>query len=83
MKEKRKIIVYGLGKVYNRLINLLQTEYEIVGVCDKNSEKSVEKYKFYSIDEVSSVACDYIFITSQKYFKEIKEELVHKYKIQP
>ena len=79
---KNKVIIYGLGKAYYNLINLLEAEYEIVGVCDKNPNRSVVNYTFYTPDELLHVEFDYIFVTSRKYYEEIKEELVVKFKLQ-
>lgn len=80
---KKKIIIYGLGRAYKELSKMLETEFEIVGCCDKNSERKIEGYTFYAVSELPNALYDYIFITSQKYFEEIKEELVRAYKIEP
>lgn len=80
---KKKIIIYGLGIAYKKLSKILESEFEIVGCCDKNPEQKIEGYTFYTVSELSHALYDYIFITSQKYFEEIKEELLRAYKIEP
>lgn len=87
----KSIILYGLGKTFKKLI---QTEhliewlesygYTIIGLADGNSDNlknviisnrsfDVKKIEGYTIENV-----DCVVITTQKYFTEIKQDLIKK-----
>lgn len=71
---KKKIIVYGLGKAYESQKNLIENEFDVVGYSDK--QKRV--LPLYVVpEEICKKNFDYIYVTSKKYFSEIKEELVN------
>lgn len=71
-----KVIIYGLGNVYQQCRKYLEKHYVIVGLCDKDENKLGEKgIKVEELPE-SVKQCDYIIITSSRYRMEIRGELV-------
>lgn len=76
---KKKIIVYGLGKEYEKQMWFLKEEFNIVGYSD-GKKAAVENYILP--DELRNCDWDYIYITSSKYINEIKEELINRYLIE-
>ncbi len=69
----KKVIIYGLGEAFENQKYFLQNEFEIVGYCDRNIF-NFEKYIFPTT--IALYDYDYIYITSEKYFDEIKLELL-------
>ena len=67
-----KVIVYGLGHEFELLRKLIEKDYEIVGYSDKRVV-NIENYIIPS--DICLYNYDAIFITCEKYYVEIKEEL--------
>lgn len=73
MKDKKRIIVYGLGKKYQQSKRYLENKYEIIGYSDSrylNTDGYIEP------KDICKYNYDYVCVTSVKYFVEIKEKLV-------
>lgn len=80
---KKKLIIYGLGQMFQSYYDektkrYLSEKYELVGLIDKNSDLlsnidlEINVYSFISKD----ISFDNICITSEKYYDEIKKEMV-------
>lgn len=88
----KKIIVYGLGGRCNEILEdepfkqmLIQRDMEIVAFADGDVKKRNTEIRFAgcvyrakTVDECLTVEFDYIFVTSNKYFQEIKDCLIEK-----
>lgn len=77
-----KCIVYGVGKDYNQYINSLRL-YEqlqtikILGVSSKQQiYEKVDGYDFISKEQLTCLDYDLIVITSERFFMEIRKELI-------
>ena len=77
----KRIIVYGLGKEYETQAFLLEREYDIVAVTDKNANKADLYSNFVMPELIVELDWDYIYVSSSRFFDEIKNELVSKYQI--
>ena len=82
MENRPRLLLWGIGKEYNRSLNLLkywesQGIIEIAGVTDKNIPKlaRIDGWKVYKTTEIDRVEMDYCLVMSEKYFFEIAEEL--------
>lgn len=78
LKNYKRIAVYGLGEMGNRLIDELNnTEIEIVYGIDKNVDDTFCNIKAYSIDEIGEIAesVDAVVVTAVFAYDEIKEQL--------
>lgn len=75
---KRKIVVYGLGKRFSKCRDFIETQYDVIGYCDKDNSKCTEKMKEYFIEkeDLKKHKFDFILITSEIFFDEIISELV-------
>lgn len=71
--NKKKVIVYGLGKAYENQKYFIENEFEIVGYSDKDP-KEVPLY--VRPEDISVKEFDYIYVTSNKFFDEIKQQLL-------
>ncbi|MCI9141201.1 MAG: DUF1919 domain-containing protein [Lachnospiraceae bacterium] len=83
MDSKHKILLWGIGQEYNRVINALkywedQNAIEIVGVTDKNIPdlEEIDGWKVYKTIEIHELNIDYYLVMSEKYFLEISKELL-------
>lgn len=75
--EHKKLIVYGLGKAFSEVFPYLESIFDIVGFSDSNPREKMEK--FIEPDHLDEYEFDYIYITSEKYFHEIRETLTEKF----
>ena len=71
--NKKKIIVYGLGKAYENQKYFVEKEFEIIGYSDKVS-KDIPLY--VAPEDINTREYDYIYVTSNKFFDEIKQYLL-------
>lgn len=69
----KKAVIYGLGEAYEEQKYFLQNEFEIVGYCDKNA---INMEGYICPDNIFLLDFDYIYITSEKYFEEIKSDIL-------
>lgn len=76
-----RIVVYGLGKEYIRQRFILEREYIIVGVSDKNTELRKQYSNYVEPERIDEIQYDYVYVTSQQYYEEIKTELCVNYAI--
>ncbi len=72
LKDK-SVIIYGLGADYEERKDFLHEEFHIVGYSDA---KNFDIDKFVPLKALSQAKCDYIYITTRKYYREIKEILI-------
>ena len=82
MENIPRLLLWGIGKEYNRSLNLLkywerQDIIKIVGVTDKRIPEltEIDGWKIYKTAEVYKSDMDYCLVMSEKYFFEIAEEL--------
>lgn len=80
-----KIIIYGLGKRFEEMFKeneeFWTRKFEIVCVCDKNYSGATIFYANKDIpvvkpEQVNIYSYDYIIVTTNKFFDEIKEKLI-------
>lgn len=70
MCERKKIIVYGLGKEFRLTERYLKSKFDIIGYCDKKIVGGIR------LENIPKLKYDYIYISSSKYFQEIKENII-------
>lgn len=80
-----KIIIYAMGQIFERYKTGIKWS-DIKAVCDKKIKDSRFIYEEYEIPVISPVAMsdyeyDYVAIFSNKFFEEIKQELVGEYSV--
>lgn len=79
MREKKKVIIYGLGIGYARIKDYIENRCDVVGYSDSDSEKQKMlgggQSKFILPERLLELEFDFICITSKKYFQEIKSKL--------
>lgn len=87
IREMEKIIVFGAGK---RLEELLESGYmaqfEVLAFCDSDVKKQgmiIEGMRIISPDKINEYEYDAVYISTEKYFDEIKQKLVSSFKINP
>ncbi len=75
---KIRLILWGIGKIYNSMINLLKCyedldQIEIVGITaqDLPNFKYLDSYRLLNMEELQEESYDYLIIMSDVYFKEI------------
>lgn len=75
---KIRLILWGIGKVYNSIINLLKCyedleQIEIVGITaqDLPDFKYLDSYRLLNIKELQEESYDYVMVLSNDYFSEI------------
>lgn len=76
---KKKIIVFGLGKMFKSFMQIYdEHRVDIVAVCDNNPNSQSTFAKVYNRilpEQISSYEYEYVVITSS-YFNEIKSQLI-------
>ena len=79
MREKKKVIIYGLGIGYTRIRDYIMNQCDVVGYSVRNGDRreilGEEKNKFILPEHLTDAEFDFICITSKKYFQEIKNRL--------
>lgn len=73
----KKIIVYGLGKEFEKIRVYLNKRYDIVAYCDKNKKYEWSIY----ISDIAKYEFDYIYVTTERFYEQITTELVSDYRI--
>ena len=76
----KNVIVYGLGErfqLFQKWEDEWRTEYNFIGVCDKQAPDDDLKYEFIERDRLKNVSFELIIVTSDKYYGEIKDELIY------
>jgi Exopolysaccharide biosynthesis protein len=75
---KIRLILWGIGKIYNSMINLLKfyddaDQIDIVGITAQNlpDYKYLDGYQLLSMKEVRTTEYDYVMVLSDDYFTEI------------
>lgn len=75
--RKKKIVVFGLGKIYRVFLRLYDsTKAEIVALCDNNEKALVntKTEKTVRPEEIAGLEFDYVVVTSS-YYNEISSQL--------
>lgn len=76
MREKKKVIVYGLGIGYTRVKDFVENRCDVVGYSDRDTSRQKilgERFnRFILPQNLPDVEFDFICVTSKKYFQEIK-----------
>ncbi len=73
--KKKKIIIYGLGEIYEEQKEYLKHKYEIVGYSDTYKDLSTV-YGGVNPEDIIKCSFDYIYITSFQCFEEIKNYIL-------
>ena len=78
-----KVIIYGIGRRYQRLkINIIRDD--VIAICDRNIEELTgQEYETVSADEIRNLDYDYVVVTSSILFDEIVRDLIFKYGVNP
>lgn len=76
--SKKRVIIYGLGKDFKQQVGYLENEFDIIGYCDAQEHNM---NNFISPTDLGKYEYDYIYITSSRYYDEIREDLLLKYKV--
>lgn len=89
----QKIIIYGIGNDFHTYFDQIslyrnmteKMEVSVLAFCDGNEKRIGEKvyignemHEIKNVQTVLSASCDYIVVTTNKYFQEIRESLTEK-----
>lgn len=72
MSGKKRAVVYGLGQEYEKQKEFIYYKFIVVGVCD-TYRTDVQKDR---LEDALGREYDYIYITSTRYYSEIKEQVL-------
>ncbi len=79
LPEQSRVIIYGLGAAYHRLLEKwpaeeLEAKFQVLGVMDAHN--TTEDFPMIAREQLEEIDYDYILVTSGKYYREIKESLM-------
>ena len=77
----KKLILYGLGKIFNEYKQYICWE-NVIAVTDKYIEEKKDCYNgilMIKVEEIQNMAFDYIIVFTDRYFESIKTELIDSY----
>lgn len=74
-----RAIVYGCGKEYEKQRLFIEKEYDVIAVSDKNKAALSMFGNGIAPNEITNVNYDCIYVTTSKYYKEIRKELIETY----
>lgn len=85
MKKGQKVILYGMGNFGEKIVRALDENskripYVIVAYMDKKQKNCLE-HIVIGPEMLFDLAYDYIVVMTEKYFVNIKQELVQKYMV--
>lgn len=81
MGKMTRILIWGIGRDYNRHLNLLKywehQNIEIVGITDKNlpDVETIDGWKVVKIEQLNQIEFDYILVMSEKFYLEILSDI--------
>lgn len=75
MNDKRDVIVYGLGKEFEKWRTWIEKKYHVLGYSDSDMEKSELYCPFLKKTELRESQAD-ILITTSRYYEEIRDMLL-------
>lgn len=88
LKQKKAIVIYGMGQRGIQVLNAFlekkrkrEIVWELLAVADKKESSFMcggRKYTTISREKLKELKADFVLISSEKYFDEIKEELMQK-----
>lgn len=87
METLKKVVLYGIGKLGKKMINAINAHkgelpYEIVAYMDKNKGCYLG-HDIIGLEMIKNLTYDYIVVSSETYYENIKNELVEKYFVEP
>ena len=74
--SKPEVIIYGLGKQWETRKKFLERTFNIIAYSDR---KMADIDNYISPEGLCKTQYQYVYITSDKYYDEIKDELIGKY----
>lgn len=80
---KDKVVLYGISKSFVEIFYAMRPCYDIVGICDKDSDKGIAYAKrlncpYIPPDELAKVKYDILYVTTRlKLYTDICFELMH------
>ena len=82
-----KIIVWGLGNIGRKWLETMilhqkDIDAEIVAVVDSDDNirlNEVERELFVEKSKIGTINCDYVVVTSDRYFDDITKELINEF----
>lgn len=77
--NKPRAIIYGIGEQYKLKEYFLKLKFDIIGYSDKNDKVAIDNY--IQPSKLREYDFEYIYVTSNKYYNEIKNELTKNYLI--
>lgn len=85
LKKESRVIIWGNGQNWHDYIRThgigcLNKQFDVLGICDKNPIFSAD-IQILQTDEIIKQAFDYVIITSDRYYTDIKQELMRDYKV--
>lgn len=82
-----KIIIFGVGKRLGELLaSGYMAEFDVRAFCDNDVKKQgmvIDGVQVISPDKIKEYEYDAVYISTEKYFDDIKQELVGGFKINP
>lgn len=79
MMEKKKIVLFGLGKVFRAFMDVVDvTRIDIMALCDNNTDlhgKNMLGIQIIDVEKIVEYDFDYVIITS-KYYRDINAQLL-------
>lgn len=82
--EAFNVVIWGIGKIYNRLVNIIHyfekiNQIKIVALVTNEllKYKTLDGYPILSKSELKTLKFDYLIIASEVYFKEIVDDAEH------
>ena len=80
-KNKKSIIVYGLGRVWNKNCQLIDSHYEIVGYSDSNDKLKANYTEFVTVPNINQKDADILVCVAWPQMADIINVLIDEYKI--
>lgn len=79
--QKSKVIIYGLGTEYEKSKYFLESTFDILAYTDRDKSKYLKYNKGIPPEKINDYLFEYIYVTSQKHFDNIKNDLIYKYEV--
>ena len=79
--DKRRVIVYGLGRLWKNNRETIESQYEVCGVCDSNEKYRYEYNNFISKNDIKEAKLYVLICVAWPNLAEVINELIETHKV--